>query len=65
MENRVTPLLSQANALLETYRDENAQMKQMILRFDEVISDKINKIALETYAQEAKSLYLPITEFSA
>lgn len=64
MENRVTPMLNQANSHLEIYRDENAQMKQMIIRFDEVISDKINKIALETYAKEAKSFYLSIVEFS-
>ncbi len=33
-------------------------MKEMVLRFDEVLSDKLNKITLEQYQRDAKATFL-------
>lgn len=47
MEQRVTPLAEQAIDMLQTCSDDNNQMKEMMRRFDEVISEKVNKFSLE------------------
>jgi hypothetical protein len=47
MEQRVTPLVEQTIQMLDTCAQENGQIKEMIRRFDEIISEKVNKVALE------------------
>ena len=64
MENRVTPLAEQAIEMLETCSNENGQIKEMICRFDEVISEKVNKFALEKYSKEAAGLYVTVDTFN-
>ena len=63
MEKRVTPLVEQAVEKLETCTHENGQIKEMIRRFDEVISDKVNKVALEQYSKDANGLYVTAANF--
>jgi hypothetical protein len=63
MENRVTPLVEQAVEMLETCTLENGQIKEMIRRFDEVISEKVNKVALEQYSKDANGLYVTAANF--
>jgi hypothetical protein len=36
----------------------------MIRRFDEVISEKVNKVALEKYSKEAAELYVTVDTFT-
>ena len=64
MEKRVTPLVGQAIDLLQTCSYENGQIKEMIRRFDEVISEKVNKVALEQYSKDAKGLYVTAVNFA-
>ena len=63
MEKRVTPLAEQALELLETCSIENGQIKEMIRRFDEVISEKVNKVALEQYSKDANGLFVTAKNF--
>lgn len=63
MEKRVTPLVEQAVEMLETCTLENGQIKEMIRRFDEVISEKVNKVALEQYSKDANGLYVTAANF--
>ena len=63
MEKRVTPLVEQAVEMLETCTHENGQIKEMIRRFDEVISEKVNKVALEQYSKDANGLYVTAANF--
>ena len=63
MEKRVTPLVEQAVEMLETCTLENGQIKEMIRRFDEVISEKVNKVALEQYSKDANGLFVTAANF--
>jgi len=63
MEKRVTPLVEQAVQMLETCTLENGQIKEMIRRFDEVVSEKVNKVALEQYSKDANRLYVTAANF--
>jgi hypothetical protein len=58
METRITPLIEQANQMLKTSIEDNRQMKEMIRRFDEVLSDKVSKVSLDQYSKDAKALYV-------
>ena len=49
------PIAAKCATDLEKYGLQNAQMKEMIRRFDELISDKVNKYThkkLEEYVDE-------------
>ena len=60
MENRVTPLVEKGNQMLLSCSQENQQMKEMIRRFDEVLSEKASKVSLDQYSQDAKTTYITI-----
>jgi len=62
LENRVTPLITQAQSMLRECHFENMQIKEMIRRFDEIISEKVNKVALEQYSKDAKSLFVSVDD---
>ena len=38
-------------------------MKEMIRRFDEVISEKVSKVTLEQYSKDARALYITVFDF--
>ena len=38
-------------------------MKEMIRRFDEVISEKASKVALDQYAKDAKTLFVTVSDY--
>ena len=46
-EARIKPMIQNCEKMLSGYTDEHAQFKEVILRFDEVLVDKVNKNALE------------------
>ena len=57
-KNEVYPLIKASSERLEKYAVENEQIKGIVLRFDEVISDKVNKFSLEVLRKEIKDEYL-------
>ena len=38
-------------------------MKEMIRRFDEVISEKASKVALDQYAKDARTLFVTVSDY--
>ena len=38
-------------------------MKEMIRRFDEVISEKVSKVALDQYAKDARTLFVTVSDY--
>lgn len=63
LESRVKPLLSQAEILLDQYRDENHQMKACVLKFDETLSLKADKWAIEEIKKEIADKYMTTNTF--
>ena len=53
------PLAVKCEKDLEKYQLHNAQMKEMIRRFDELISDKVNKYTHKTLEDYVNATFLP------
>lgn len=58
MEKRVTPLIEETKAILDNNKTEQAQMREIIVRYDEVISGKASKNAHETLSNELHKNYV-------
>ena len=46
VRNEVLPVIGQYRVEMDKFRDSHQQMKEMIRRFDEVLSEKASKVAL-------------------
>ena len=58
MEARIKPMIQNCEKMLSGYTDEQAQFKEVIRRFDEVLIDKVNKSALEKMQSNNSLTYL-------
>jgi hypothetical protein len=52
------PIMDDCQDKLMMYNTQNAQMREAIVRFDEILSDKVNKFALVEFRQEISQQYL-------
>jgi len=58
MEKRVTPLVEETNRMLEAHKKEQSQMREILIRYDEIISDKVSKNAHEILTKELQNNYV-------
>ena len=56
-------LMGDCRVQLYEYSRDNAQHKAMIERFDEVLSDKLNKQALEEFKSDVSKTYFVAKKF--
>jgi len=52
------PIMDDCQDKLLMYNTQNAQMREAIVRFDEILSEKVNKFALVEFRQEISQSYL-------
>ena len=57
-EERINDTLSKYSIIQKQFTQEHEQMKQIIQRFDEVISDKMNKNELLVFKMQIQTNYL-------
>jgi hypothetical protein len=50
-DSQITPLIEEATRMLTAHRIEQAQIREIIVRFDAVISEKLNKATHETLVE--------------
>lgn len=56
----MTPLIDSCEQKLAGYTNDNENMREMIRRFDEVISDKVNKMSLLTLEKKIGEKFVRI-----
>jgi hypothetical protein len=58
MERRVTPLVEETSRMLDAHKLEQEQMREILIRYDEIISEKVSKNAHEILEKELRSNYV-------
>ncbi len=57
-KEELRPLIQDAQKNLHRYNKENAEIKEIVARFDAVLTDKVNKFTIVSLKKEFQETYL-------